>query len=106
MRTPKSEHAHNWAQKFKNACARWHSTDLRGHDDPWTRRTRTALTGTERENYFLPFSFTMVIKQSPRLGGESAGGDRSSRMSKCSAGVYSDLGNGSFWIKIRDAKAE
>ena len=49
MRTPKSEHAHNWAQKFKNACARWHSTDLRGHDDPWTRRTRAALTGTERE---------------------------------------------------------
>ena len=45
----KSEHAHNWAQKFKNACAHWHSTDLRGHDDPWTRRTRTALTGTERE---------------------------------------------------------
>ena len=42
-------HAHNWAQKFKNACAHWHSTDLRGHDDPWTRRTRTALTGTERE---------------------------------------------------------
>ena len=49
MRTPTSEHAHNWAQKFKNACAHWHSTDLRGHDDPWTRRTRTALTGTERE---------------------------------------------------------
>ena len=42
-------HAHSWAQKFKNACAHWHSTDLRGHDDPWTRRTRTALTGTERE---------------------------------------------------------
>ena len=52
MRAPKSEHTHNWAQKFKNACAHWHSTDLRGrHDDPWTRLTCTALTaaGTERE---------------------------------------------------------
>ena len=45
----------------------------------------------------------MVIKCS--LGGESAGGNRSaSGMTKCSADVSSDLGNGSFWIKIRDAK--
>ena len=45
----------------------------------------------------------MVIKWS--LGGESAFGDRpASCMSKFSAAVNSDLGNGSFWVQIRDAK--
>ena len=66
----------------------------------------------------------MVIKRSP--GGESAGGGRavnfeihlcsSGMISECiwrsisfqyiriEAGVNSDLGNGSFWVKIRDAK--
>ena len=64
----------------------------------------------------------MVIKISP--GGESAGGGRStskstfvvlawtltafgdrpaSSMSKFSASVNSDLGNGSYWVEIRDA---
>ena len=69
-------------------------------------------------------SFTMVIKRSP--GGESAGGGRSTFeihlcssgvifdciwrstsihvMSKFSASVNSDLGNGSFWLEIRDAE--
>ena len=72
--------------------------------------------------YKLTVSFTMVIKRSP--GGESAGGRRStskstcvvpawtrtafgdrpaSSMSKFSASVNSDLGNGSFWVEIRDA---
>ena len=52
--------------------------------------------------YVLFFSFTMVITWS--LGGESAFGDRpASSMSKVSAAVNSDLGNGSFWVEIRDA---
>ena len=49
----------------------------------------------------------MVIKPPLDLRGESAGGDRSaSSISKCSAGINSDLGNGSFWIaiEIHDAK--
>ena len=65
----------------------------------------------------------MVIKRSP--GEEFAGGGRStskstfvvptwnltafgdrsaSNMSKLEPGVNSDLGNGSFWVEIRDAK--
>ena len=45
----------------------------------------------------------MVIKRS--LGGESAFDDRpASSMSKFSTAVNSDLGNGSFWVEIRDAK--
>ena len=45
----------------------------------------------------------MVIKRS--LGGESTGGDRSaSSMCKCCTGVNSDIGNGSFGVKIRDAR--
>ena len=48
--------------------------------------------------------FTMVNK--PFLGGKkAAGGDRSAAgMTKCGAGVNADLGNGSFWIKIRDGQ--
>ena len=53
--------------------------------------------------YIFFFSFTMVIKWS--LGGESPFGDRpGSSMSKYSAAVNSDLGNGSFGVEIRDAK--
>ena len=73
--------------------------------------------------YKITVSFTMVIKRSP--GGESASGGRStskstcavpawsltafgdqpaSSMSKFSASVNSDLGNGSFWVKIGDAE--
>ena len=70
--------------------------------------------------YKIIVSFTMVIKISP--GGESAGGGRStskstcvlfrpafgdrpaSSMSKFSASVNSDLGNGSFWVEIGDAE--
>ena len=45
----------------------------------------------------------MVIKRFGELRG--AFGDRSaSSMSKCSASVNSDLGNGSFLVKIRHAK--
>ena len=48
------------------------------------------------------FSFSMVIKS---FSGESAFGDRpASSMSKYSAAVNSDLGNGSFGVEIRDAK--
>ena len=68
----------------------------------------------------------MVIKISPgdSPGGESAGGGRSTSKSTCVAGVdsdcswrstslqyvqiqpgvNSDLGNGSFWVEIRDAE--
>ena len=50
MRTNNSEtHVHTKHRNSKNTCAHWHSTDLRGHDDPWTQSTRTALTGTVRE---------------------------------------------------------
>ena len=73
--------------------------------------------------YKITVSFTMVIKRSP--GGESAGGGRwtskptcavpawsltafgdrpASSMSKFSASMNSDLGNGFFWLKIRDAE--
>ena len=74
--------------------------------------------------YKITVCFTMVITRSP--GGESAGGGRStskptcvvlawtlltafgdrpsSCMSKFSASVNSDLGNGSFWVEIRDAE--
>ena len=53
------------------------------------------------QHFFI--SVTMVIKRS--LGEESAGGNRSaSEMTNCSAGLNCDLGNASFWIKIRDAK--
>ena len=74
--------------------------------------------------YKITVSFTMVIKRSP--GGESAGGGRStskstcvrpawtlltgfgdwssSSMSKVSASVNSDIGNGSLWAKIGDAE--
>ena len=72
------------------------------------------------ETLFYTVSFTMVIKRSP--GGESAGaslkstfvvlactlttfGDRlASIISKFNASVNSDLGNGSFWVEIRDAE--
>ena len=55
--------------------------------------------------YHFFFSFTMVIKRFRELRGESAFDDRSaSSISKCSAGAKSDLGNGSFWVEIRDAK--
>ena len=52
------------------------------------------------------FHFTMVIKRSRELRGESAAyGDRSaSSMSKYSAGVNSEVGNGSLWVKIHDAE--
>ena len=73
--------------------------------------------------YQINVSFTLVIKRSP--GWESAGcgrstskstcavptwsltvfGDRpASSMSKFSASMSSDLGNGSFWVEIRDAE--
>ena len=47
----------------------------------------------------------MVIKRFQDLREEYAYGDRStSGMAKYSAGVNSDLGNGSFWVEIRDAE--
>ena len=74
--------------------------------------------------YNITVSFTMVIKRSP--GGESAGDGRSTSkstcadpawsltawfgdrpaygMSKLSASVNSDLGNGSFWLEIPHAE--
>ena len=47
----------------------------------------------------------MVIKRSGELRGESAAfGDWSaSSRSKYSVSVNSELGNGSFWVKIHDA---
>ena len=52
------------------------------------------------------FSFnTMVIKLYRELRGESAFGNRSaSSLSKCSAGMNSDFGNGSFWVEICDTE--
>ena len=55
---------------------------------------------------FLPFlfSFTMVIKWFRELLESAVIGDRSaSSMSKYSAGVNSNLGNGSFWVEICEA---
>ena len=47
------------------------------------------------------FSSTMVIKELQELRGESGFGDRpASSVSKFSAGVNSDLENGSFWVRL------
>ena len=89
-----------------------------------SRRDMTFFIFRNSFSYKITVSFTMVIKISP--GGESAGGGRavnfeihlcsSSMISHCiwrsisihyvqlEAGVNSDLGNGSFWVEIRDAK--
>ena len=59
--------------------------------------------------YDLFFSFTMVIKRSGararELRGDSAVfGDRYASSAQVKSGVNSDLGNGSFWVEIRDSK--
>ena len=59
--------------------------------------------------YDFFFRFTMVIKRSGararELRGDSAVfGDRSAASAQVKPGVNSDLGNGSFWVEIRDTK--
>ena len=118
MHRPKTMFARlTQSQAISQSFSRFHHFQIN------ERYEQVSLFFIFRNLYKIIVSFTMVIKRSP--GGESAGGGRSTSKSTCvlsawtltafgdrsassiskfSASVNSDLGNGSFWVEIRDAE--